>query len=131
MIMRKFFTILAAAASLMFAATSCDLSIEEDYTFSYEVAYELKDEDQVEALEAYFKTFFETHPTRSFHGEYSAAVEKSIEYFLQDTQDLDEDYIQSYLFYEEDALRLLLVITSKKVNTVTAFRTWFGQPVDG
>ena len=130
MIMRKFFTILAAAASLMFAATSCDLSVEEDYTFSYEVAYELKDEDQVEALEAYFKTFFETHPTRSFHGEYSAAVEKSIEYFLKDTQDLDEEFIQSHLVYEEDALRLLLVITSKKVNTVTAFRTWFGQPVD-
>ena len=125
--MRKIFTILATAASLMIAATSCNLAIEEDYTFSYEVAYELQEQESVDALEAYFDSFFTAHGTYSFHGEYYAAVEKSIEYFLRDCEDLDEEYIQANLLSEQDAVRLMLVITSKKVNTITAFRTWIGE----
>ena len=125
--MRKIFTILATAASLMIAATSCNLAIEEDYTFSYEVAYELQEQESVDALEAYFESFFAAHGTYSFHGEYYAAVEKSIEYFLRDCEDLDEEFIQANLLSEQDAVRLMLVITSKKVNTITAFRTWIGE----
>ena len=128
--MRTFFPILATAAALMIAATSCNLTVEEDYTFSYEVAYELQEQESVDALKDYFEDFFLTHGTYSFHGEYYAAVEKSVEYFLRDTQDLDEAFIQSCLLNEQDAVRLMLVITSKKVNTVTAFRTWFGEEKD-
>lgn len=125
--MRTFFPILATAAALMIAATSCNLSVEEDYTFSYEVAYELQTQEQVDILKPYFEEFFTTHGNYTFHGEYYAAVEKSIEYFLRDSKDLDEAFIQENLHSSQDAVRLLLVIASNKVKNVTAFQTWVGE----
>ena len=125
--MRTFFPMLAAAAALMIAATSCNLSVEEDYTFSYEAAYELQTQEQVDILKPYFEDFFATHGTYSFHGEYYAAVEKSVEYFLRDSKDLDETFIQENLHSSQDAVRLLLVISSNKVKNVTAFQTWVGE----
>lgn len=128
--MRTFFPIIATAAALMLAATSCTLSFEDDYNFGYEIAFELQTEEQVEAVKAYFEDFFKTHGNYTFHGEYSAAVEKSLEYFLKDSQDLDQTYIQQLLVSDEDLVRLMLVISSSQVKTITAYQTWQGKPIN-
>ena len=130
MTMRKIFPILAAAAALMFAATSCNLDFKDNYTFNYEILYELETQEQVDAVEAYFDSFIETHRNYTYFGEYSAAVEQGVEHFIQDVKDLDEAYILEMLETDKNAVRLMLVMSSSKMKTVTAYQTWIGAPAD-
>lgn len=129
--MRKFITLIAAAAALLLCATSCDLSLTGDYTFSYEAEYQLSSEEQKEALGEYFNAFFDSHNGRTFHGGYSEAMTLAYQYLVEDSKDLDNDFINSWLYTDQDVVALAIIMTGKNTRVPAGYALFKGpEPVD-
>lgn len=122
--MRKLFILLAATAAL-FITASCNLNVENDYTFSYELNYQVATDEQEAVLLDYFKPFIENHQY-SFHGQYSDALSFGISHFMQDLQLVDDILVQNTLEYDEDAARLLLIMAATNTRVIVAYNTWVG-----
>ena len=122
--MRKLFILLAATAAL-FITASCNLNVENDYTFSYELNYQVTTDEQEAVLLEYFTPFIESHQY-SFHGEYSDALSFGVSHFMQDLKLVDNILIQNTLENAQDAARLLLIMAAKNTRVIVAYNTWVG-----
>jgi len=123
--MRKLFILLAATAALLITA-SCNLKVENDYTFSYELNYQVSTEEQETIIKDYFEAFFNEHGNYSFHGEYSDALAVGITYFMQDLKLVDSILINNTLETENDVVRMIMVMAAKNTRVAVAYNDWVG-----
>ena len=122
--MRKFFTLLTVFVALS-CLTSCNLDKVATYTFSYQVSGSITDEDDRETLSNYLKeTYLNENMVFSFTGKSSEVMEKALARMEKDISEADDDYIYSFLKYEEDFVELDGVLSGDKSNNLIGWRIW-------
>lgn len=120
--MRKIFTILAVAATLL-CLTSCMKDKAKNYTFMYDVVGSLQDEVQGERAKEYFEDLFLDRAV-SYYGTRFDVMDKALVQFDKDLKEIDNEFVYSLIEYEEDVIQLIGFITDGKNNEWVGTQTW-------
>lgn len=122
--MRKFFTILAAAATLL-CMSSCKLDSEKNYFFAYEAYVNLIDKTDEETVTSYLKeTLINDKHGESFFCDHYTAMEKSLTIYVKDMELISLEYMYSFIKDPDDSIMLIGALSSDKSHEVVALTTW-------
>ena len=122
--MRKFFTLLTLIIAL-FCLTSCNMDKIGTFIFSYESEGYITDDADRETLTQYIQdTYMAAEKAVSFTCKSSEAMERALNLMIKDIQEADNDYIYSFINYEEDYVVLTGILSGDNLRTMVGYQVW-------
>ena len=122
--MRKIFTLLTLIIAL-FCLTSCDMDKVVTFIFSYESEGYITDDTDRETLSQYLQdTYMGAEKAVSFTCKSSEAMERALNLMIKDIQEADNEYIFSFINYEEDYVLLAGILSGDNLRTTVGYQVW-------
>ena len=122
--MRKIFTLLTLIIAL-FCLTSCDMDKVVTFIFSYESEGYIADDTDRETLSQYLQdTYMGAEKAVSFTCKSSEAMERALNLMIKDIQEADNEYIFSFINYEEDYVVLTGILSGDNLRTMVGYQVW-------
>ena len=122
--MRKIIFVLATVAAL-FCLNACNTDKVGTFIFSYESEGYITDDEGRETISQYLQdTYMSAEKAVSFTCKASEAMEKALALMVKDLQEADNDYIFSFIEYEEDYIVLTGILSGDKLRTMVGYQVW-------